>query len=118
MSDAGPGAVEILAASAAKDPQQIASQIITSDAAACKGDFASGRSSELIDNTVVTKAFTGCKATAGQGVIRYFILHNEGSGYIVYALVSPGSSKGDVPDTSPLSDTNFEPAAVKAAFTP
>jgi len=117
MSDAGPGAVQILPASTGKDPQQVASQIITADAAACKGDFASGRSNELIDDTVVTKAFTGCKATAGSGVIRYFILHNEGSGYIVYALASPSSGSADVPSTSPLSDTNFEPAAVRAAFT-
>ena len=72
-SDAGVGAVELLAQSAAKDSQQVASQLIDSDAAACKGDVASSRSSELIDNTIVTKAVTICKSSSGSGTIRYFV---------------------------------------------
>ena len=115
-SDAGMGAVELLSPAAGKDAQQVASQLVTSDAAVCKGDFASGRSSGLIDNTVVTKAFTGCKSSGGSGTIRYFILHSEGSGYIVYALASMGSQ--ETPSSSPLSDAVFEPAAIKAAFAP
>lgn len=113
-SDAGVGAVEILSPSAGKDAQDIASQLITTDAAACKGDFGSGRSSELIDNTVVTKAFTGCKASSGSTMIRYFILHHEGAGYVVYALASGGQSEPAADST--LADTKFEPAAIKAAF--
>jgi hypothetical protein len=112
-SDAGMGAVELLAPTAARDPQQLASQLITADAAACKGDFASGRSSELIDNTVVAKAFTGCKTSSGSAAFRYFILHNEGSGYVVFALTAGNTEQQS---SSPLSDTLFAPAAIKAAF--
>jgi hypothetical protein len=49
-------------------------------------------------------------------MFKYFVLHNEGSGYIVYALASAAS--GEPAPTSPLNDAHFEPAAIKAAFAP
>ena len=52
---------------------------------AAKGSFASGRSNELLDDKVITKAFTGCKDSSGTHTYRYFIL-NANSDFIVYAL--------------------------------
>ena len=48
----------------------------------CKGEFASGRSSELVDDKLFTKAFTGCQESTGAHTYRYFILQRPGSGLI------------------------------------
>ena len=115
-SDIGGGAVELLPAGAAQGAQQIASQLIDADATACKGDFFSGRSSELVDNTLVTRTFTGCKEAAGTQSVRYFILHKEGAGYVVYALTASGAASADDARPAPLQDSAFQAAAIKAAF--
>jgi hypothetical protein len=47
-------------------------------------------------------------------MIRYFVLHNEGSGYVVYALAS--SDSADEPSSAPANEAHFEAAAIKAAF--
>ena len=119
-SDLGLGAVALLPASAATDPQQAASQLISSDASTCKGDFASGRSSELVDDKLITKAFTGCKESTGTRAFRYFILQRPGSGFVVYELAgpTPPSSSSGSDNGSASGDTAFQAAAVKAAFSP
>jgi hypothetical protein len=118
-SDAGLGSVELLSAAAGKDPQQVASSLISSDAAYCKGDFASGRSSELVDDKVVTKAFTGCKDSNGARAYRYFILQGDPAGYIVYVLSGAQSAAAPAAaESSPLQAATFQAAAVKAAYSP
>jgi hypothetical protein len=115
-SDLGFGAVALLPASLATGPQQAASQLISSDAAGCKGDFASGRSSDLVDDKLITKAFTACKESTGTRAFRYFILQRPGSGFVVYELAGPEpSGAGDSPAAK---DTAFQAAAVKVAFLP
>jgi hypothetical protein len=116
-SDAGIGAVELVSAQAGKDPQDIASSLINSDANTCKGDFGSGRSSELVDNKVVTKARTACKDSAGARGFRYFIVSGPNGTFIVYELGSGGAEQVPSND-SRLADSVFQAAAVKAAFTP
>jgi hypothetical protein len=117
-SDLGEGAVALLPALVATDPQQAASQLISSDAATCKGDFASGRSSELVDDKLITKAFTGCKESTGTRAFRYFILQRPGSGFVVYELTGPTASSAEGGDSSAPRDATFQAAAVKAAFSP
>lgn len=115
MSDDGLGAVEIVSAAVGMDANQVASQLVASDGASCKGDFASGRSSDLLDDKVITKAFTGCKDSGGTRAYRYFIVQAAASDFIVYAL----TDKGGAPPASgnaPTSDARFQAAAVKAAF--
>jgi hypothetical protein len=116
-SDAGLGAVELVSAAAGKDPQHVASALIESDGTSCKGDFASGRSSQLVDDKVVTKAFTGCKDSAGTRAFRYFILQAGGGDFVVYELAGAGGASAPATD-SPLRDDRFQAAAVKAAFSP
>lgn len=114
-SDYGLGAVWLIPASVAADPQQAASQLISSDAASCKGEFASGRSSELVDDKLITKAFTGCNDSAGTHTYRYFIMQRPGSQFVIFELAGstmPGA--GDSGQTS--RETAFQTAAAKAAF--
>lgn len=114
-SDAGWGAVELFSPAVAKNAQQVASDLIASDTAACKGDFASGRSSEVVDNKTVTKAFTGCKESTGTHAFRYFIVRGAEQNFVVYEIAgSPAASVAT--DGAPLSDARFQTAAVKAAF--
>jgi hypothetical protein len=114
-SDAGPGAVELLSAAAGKDPQQVATSLVSADATDCKGDFASGRSSDLVDNKVVTKAASRCKDSDGIRTFTYFILQGEPDGYIVYVLSGSGNAVGSQ-DSSTGRESTFQSAAVKAAF--
>jgi hypothetical protein len=117
-SDMGAGAVELLSATAGKDPQQVASSMLSDDAGRCKGDFASSRSSDLVDGKIVTKANSLCTDSGGAHTYRYFILQADPSGYVVYALSGAGSGPG-APGASgpaPMKDADFQVAAVKAAF--
>lgn len=115
VSDAGLGAVEIVSAAAAKDPSEVASRLVATDSAGCKGDFASGRSSDLLDDKVITKAFTGCKDSSGARAFRYFILRAATGDFIVYELTDSGGGAPPASDSS-TSDARFQAAAVKAAF--
>jgi hypothetical protein len=122
-SDMGLGAVELLPASTGKDPQQVASSMLSGDASQCKGDFASSRSSELVDGKIVTKANSLCTESSGMRSIRYYILQAEPAGYVVYALAGSnagsGASGGAGISTTPrMPDADFQTAAVKAAFIP
>lgn len=117
-SDTGLGAVWILPASVAADPQKAASQLISSDAADCTGDFVSGRSSELVDDKLVSKAFTACTKSSGTRAFRYFIIQRPGSGFIVYELTGAPPSPTNGGNNAAPSDTTFQAAAVKAAFSP
>jgi hypothetical protein len=116
VSDGGFGAVAILSG-AGREASQIASELIASDGAACKGDFASGHSSELVDDKVITTALTGCKDSSTTVAVRYFILRaTDGGDFIVYELVDNGAKP--LPSDSPLQDDRFQSAALKAAFAP
>ena len=112
-SDAGVGAISLLPASAAKDSQAVGSSMINSDSSTCKGDFASGRSSEMVDDTIVSKAFTACKDSGGTRAIRYYILHKEGEGFVVFANAGGQAET----EGGRASEATFQAAAIKAAFT-
>jgi hypothetical protein len=115
-SDAGLGVVELIAAPPGKDAQQVASSLVSDDANSCKGEFASGRSSELVDDKVITKAFTGCKDSNGVRAFRYFVVPTPNGPFVVYGLA--GNNVAPPSQDSPLSDTHFQAAALKAAYSP
>ncbi len=112
-SDAGAGAVKIIDATAGQTGQDIASQLISSDASACKGDFASGRSSELVDNSIVTKAFVGCKSASGMKSARYLIYQGGTDHFIVFDTIAPTGIERPASEAPPT-ETNFQAAALRA----
>ena len=117
-SDVGTGAVVILpAATAGKDAQQVTTGLISNDAAVCKGDFVSGRANELVDNTIVARSTTECRDSGGLHVHRYFTIPAPGNGdFIVFEIDHNGTDKPPPASDSPLADTNFQTAAVKATY--
>jgi hypothetical protein len=115
-SDAGAGSVMVMPPNTGHDPSEVALRLLDGGATACKGEFAAGRSTNLVDDTLVTKAFTACSDSQGTKAVRYFIVHREGSWYIVHAVVPP---KGiEAAADSPLHDAAFQAAVVKAALYP
>jgi hypothetical protein len=63
---------------------------------------------------MVTKAFAACSDSQGTKAVRFFIVHREGSWYIIHAVMPP---RGIEPAAdSPLRDAAFQAAAVKAAL--
>jgi hypothetical protein len=114
-SDIGIGAVELLPSTVAKDAQKVASSMVADDSSTCKGDFVSGRSSDLVDNRIVVKASSLCRDSTGDHSYHYFILQSEVGEFIVYVLA--GTSDADnAPSNGKLSDADFQTVAVKAAF--
>ena len=118
VSDAGLGSVMVLPAQPGKDVQQVALGTIVGGASACKGEFAAGRSTALVDDTLVTKTFIACGDSTGTRGLRHFIVHREGTWFVIYTIVPPpspggGASRADMPE--PLKDENFQAFAVKAA---
>jgi len=113
-SAAGAGSVVVLPSNAGPDASQVALAMIVGGANTCKGEFAAGRSTSLVDDTLVTRAFAACSDSSGTRNVHYFVLHRDGSWYIVYAVVpleKPGANAN-----SPLRDAAFEAVAVKAAL--
>lgn len=116
-SDVGSGAVLVLPRDAGKNAETVASSLIDAAADACPGEFASGRSSDDVDNHPIAKAFTGCKDASRTTLVRYFILQAANGAFVVFALVGspdPNSQQS----TSPLADAPFQSAAVDAAWSP
>jgi hypothetical protein len=117
-SDAGVGAVILFpAAVAGKDAQQVTTWLISNDASACKGDFVSGRANELVDNTIVARSTTECRDSGGFHVHRYFTIPALNSTDSIVFEVDTNTQEKTVPaPDSVLSDTNFQAAAVRAAY--
>jgi hypothetical protein len=109
------GTVAIYSRSAVNDAQQAATQITQSDSGICKGDFASIRAQSLVDGKIITRVSTGCKMSSGGWAGRYFILDGAQSGWIVYSILSQDLAPTQS-DNSPLSNDNFQTAAIKASF--
>jgi hypothetical protein len=86
-SDAGFGAVKIMPAKEGQTGPDIASEVISADAQACKGKFASARSSELVDNDVVTQATTGCVDAQGDREVGYFIVPWHKTSFALFGII-------------------------------
>ena len=113
-SDAGMGSVAVLPPASGHNANDVALNMITGGARVCKGEFAAGRSTSLVDDTLVTKAFTACSDSVGTRTVNFFILHREGSWYVVHAVTPPKG--GNQTADSPLRDAAFQAAAVKATI--
>ena len=91
--------------------------LISSDASACKGDFVSGRASELVDNTIVARSTTECRDSAGLHVHRFFTIPAlTNSDFIVFEIDHDGKDRPAPAPGSPLTDANFQASVVKATY--
>jgi hypothetical protein len=90
-------------------------ELISSDAKACHGKFASGRSNELVDDDVVFYALTSCGDTQGERAVQYFVTPWRKTGFAIFAVAkTPGSQDQEEPSSSTKVDM-FKKAALGAA---
>jgi hypothetical protein len=66
----------------------VASAVVATDAKDCKGKFASGRTSELVDSDVVFRGFSSCEDSGGARFSQYFIVSRRKGGFVLSSVVS------------------------------
>ena len=66
----------------------VAATVIGNDAKACKGKFASGRMSDLVDSEVVFRGFASCDDSDGSRVAQYFIVPRPKGGFVIFSVAS------------------------------
>jgi hypothetical protein len=66
----------------------VASSVVATDAKDCKGKFASGRTSELVDSDVVFRGFSSCEDSEGPRISQYFIVSRKKGGFVLFSVVS------------------------------
>jgi hypothetical protein len=87
-SDEAIGFVRIVPPSEGIKGLDVASAVVVNDARDCKGKFASGRTSELVDSDVVFRGFSSCDDTDGARLSQYFIVSRRKGGFVMFSVVS------------------------------
>jgi hypothetical protein len=87
-ADEASGAVKIIPPKDGLKGIDIASAVAAGDSQACKGKFASGRVSELVDDEVVFRGFASCEDSAGSRTAQYFIVPRKRGGFVMFSVVS------------------------------
>jgi hypothetical protein len=87
-SDEAFGFVRIVPPQEGMKGLDVASAVVANDAKDCKGKFASGRTSELVDSDVVFRGFSSCDDTDGARFSQYFIVSRNKGGFVLFSVVS------------------------------
>jgi hypothetical protein len=65
-----------------------------SDAKECKGKFASGRTSELVDSDVMFRGFSAGEDSKGTRISQYFVVPRDKGGFVVIAVGAGSATQG------------------------
>jgi hypothetical protein len=87
-SDEAVGFVRIVPPKEGIKGLDVASAVVAMDAKDCKGKFASGRTSELVDSDVVFRGFSSCDDSSGPRISQYFIVSRKRGGFVLFSVVS------------------------------
>jgi hypothetical protein len=87
-SDEAAGFVTIVPPKEGVKGLEVASAVVAADAQDCKGKFASGRTSELVDSDVVFRGFSSCEDSSGPRISQYFIVSRKKGGFVLFSVVS------------------------------
>lgn len=87
-SDEATGLVRIIPTQGETKGLDVAAAVVAADAKECKGKFASGRMSELIDSDVVFRGFASCEDTDGARLSNYFIVPRRKGGFVMFSVIS------------------------------
>jgi hypothetical protein len=95
----------------------VASAIAADDSRSCKGKFASGRVSELIDSEVVFRGFSSCDDSEGARAVQYFVVPRKGGGFIIFSVSQLNSvaEAGSSPLTAEDNLEGFQKAALSSS---
>ncbi len=87
-SDEAVGFVRIVPPKDGVKGLDVTSAVVANDARDCKGKFASGRTSELVDSDVVFRGFSSCDDSEGARISEYFIVSRKKGGFVLFSVVS------------------------------
>ena len=87
-SDEALGFVRIIPPNGNMKGLDVATAVVTNDSRDCKGKFASGRTSDLVDSDVVFRGFSTCDDSGGARVSQYFIVSQRKGGFVLFSVVS------------------------------
>lgn len=87
-SDEAMGAVKIIPPDPSIKGIDVAAAVAGADAKECKGKFASGRVSELVDSEVVFRGFSSCEDTDGTRSAQFFVVPRKQGGFIIFSVAS------------------------------
>jgi hypothetical protein len=113
-SDEAVGAVRIIAPQADLNGIDVAAAVTAGDARACKGKFASGRVSELVDSEVVFRGFASCEDSEGSRTAQYFIVPRKKDGFVMFSVISDMKTEQSRNVTKDEKLTDFRRAALTA----
>ena len=112
-SDAA-GAVRILPAQPNVKGIDVTAAIIAGDAKECRGKFASGRTSELLDSEVVFRGFSTCEDSGGTRVIQYFVVPRKRGGFALFSVASAMAAERSPASLGEDRLNNYRKAALTA----
>jgi hypothetical protein len=93
----------------------VAAAVVGNDAKDCKGKFASGRMSELVDSDVIFRGFASCEDSEGARVAQYFIVPRDKGGFVMFSVVANTKVEQAREITKDERLTDFRKAAWTAA---
>ena len=108
------GSVRIIVGAPDTKGIDVAAEVVGADATACKGKFASARSSDMVDSEVVFRGFSSCEDSAGSRTVEYSIVPRKKGGFVLFSIV--GASSVDNPSAAVSADKlpTFQRAALTA----
>lgn len=110
------GAVKIIPTNSEVKGIDIAAKVAGEDSRECKGKFASGRTSELVDSEVVFRGFSSCEDTQGLRASQYFIIpRKRGGGFVLFSVTSSAPINGTSITQKEEKVSDFRKAAFEAA---
>jgi hypothetical protein len=112
-SDDAAGAVEVIPPRPDMTGIGIASGLITVNPQLCKGNFASARSSEMIEGGIVIWAALSCADAQNELTTQYFIAPRPKGGFVVFAVIANASASGG-PGSDGKRVETFKKAAIQA----
>jgi hypothetical protein len=87
-SDEARGFVKIFPPDGRSKGLDVAAAVVAADAKDCKGKFASGRTSELVDSDVVFRGFASCDDSDGATLSHYFIVPRRKGGFVMISVIT------------------------------
>jgi hypothetical protein len=92
----------------------VAATVVGNDAKACKGKFASGRLSELVDSDVVFRGIATCEDSDGSRMAQYFIVPRRKGGFVMFSVQSNMKTEQARDATKEENLSSFRKAALVA----
>jgi len=112
-SDEAKGAVMVVKPEAGLKGLDLATTVANASSDNCKGKFASGRDSKLVDSEVVFRGFSTCDDSDGLRSSQFFVVPRLRGGFVVFAVFTDGL-EGQLDEGGADLVTGFQRAALTA----